>query len=105
MVRFANQYYQLQPLHKAAVGKGMVRVQPYLNGELHFRYGERELQYTLLPERPQPAVNQKLRKRWVYLREKYVPPTSHVWRSFQFGKGSPRPLNHTEQRNELRGLF
>lgn len=89
MVRFANQYYQLQPLHKAAVGKGMVRVQRYLNGELHFRYGERELQYTLLPERPQPAVQQKLRKRAVGLREKHVPPAHHAWRSFQFGKGSP----------------
>lgn len=89
IVRFANQYYQLQPLHKAAIGKGAVRVQRYLNGELHFRYGERELQYTLLPERPQPAVKQKLRKRAVDLREKYVPPTGHVWRSFQFGKGSP----------------
>lgn len=88
MVRFANQFYQLQPRHKA-VGKGTVRVQRYLNGELHFRYGDCELQYTLLPERPQPAVKQKLRKRAVGLREKQVPPAHHAWRSFQFGKGSP----------------
>ena len=56
-VRFANQYYQLQPLHKAAVGKGTVRVRRYLNGELHFCYRDRELLYTLLPERPKPKLS------------------------------------------------
>ena len=31
--------------------KGKVRMRRYLNGELHFCYGERDLTYTLLPER------------------------------------------------------
>lgn len=48
-VRFANQHYQLQPLHKAALGKGTVLVRRYLKGELHFCYRDRDLPYTLLP--------------------------------------------------------
>ena len=56
IVRFANQHYQLQPLHKAVVGKGTVLVRRYLNGELHFCYRDRDLPYTLLPERPKPKI-------------------------------------------------
>jgi hypothetical protein len=51
VVRFENQFYQLQPPRKAKPATGKVRVQRYLNGELHFRYGEQELRYALLPER------------------------------------------------------
>ena len=89
VVRFANQFYQLQPPRKALVGKGRVRVQRYLNGELHFRYGQQELRYTRLPERPQPlskAKKTKLRRNGV---KPYVPPRDHAWRKFQFGKGAP----------------
>jgi hypothetical protein len=91
-VRFANQHYQLQPLQKAAIGKGTVLVRRYLNGELHFCYRDRELLYTLLPERPKPktVVKRKNKKRSSdHLSEQYVPPTNHAWRSFQFGKGPP----------------
>ena len=52
IVRFGNEYYQLQSLRKAEGPKGKVLVRRYLNGELHFCYGERDLAYTLLPERP-----------------------------------------------------
>jgi len=90
-VRFANQHYQLQPLHKAAVGKGTVLVRRYLNDELHFCYHDRDLSYTLLPERPKPktVINKKNKRRSVSISEPYVPPANHVWRSFQFGKGPP----------------
>jgi hypothetical protein len=54
IVRFENQFYQLQPLRKAQVGKGKVLVRRYLNGELHFCYQKRDLAYVLLPERPKP---------------------------------------------------
>ena len=103
-VRFANQHYQLQPQHKAAVGKGTVLVRRYLNGELHFCYRERELSYTLLPERPKPeTVNKKKNKRrsGASNLKPYVPPANHAWRSFQFGKGtalgSPSPRLPTEE--------
>jgi transposase len=89
VVRFENQFYQLQPPRKALAGKRRVRVQRYLNGELHFRYGELELCYTLLPERPQPLSKAKKTKQRRNGVKPYVPPREHAWRKFQFGKGAP----------------
>jgi transposase len=93
IVRFENQFYQLQPVRKTAVAKGKVRVRRYLNGQLHFCHAERDLAYTLLPERPKPkTVNKKKNKnrsRGATILEQYVPPSNHVWRSFQFGQGPP----------------
>jgi hypothetical protein len=92
-VRFENQFYQLQPARKAQVAKGKVRVRRYLNGELHFWYAQRDLAYTLLPERPKAKtvikVKTKNRRRALTIMEQYVPPTNHAWRSFSFGKGPP----------------
>jgi len=62
VVRFENQFYQLQPPRKALAAKGRVRVQRYLNGEMHFRYGRQDLRYTLLPEQPQPVNRKKTRQ-------------------------------------------
>ena len=93
IVRFDNQFYQLQPARKTSVAKRKVLVRRYLNGQLHFCYAERDLAYTLLPERPKAKtvvnVKSKNRGRAVTIREQYVPPTSHAWRSFSFGKGPP----------------
>ena len=83
----------LAPLRKTQLAKGKVLVRRHLNGELHFCYDTRDLRYTLLPERPKPkpVIKQKTKKRGggVSIIEQYVPPTNHVWRSFQFGKGPP----------------
>ena len=89
VVRFANQFYQLQPPRKAKPATGRIRVQRYLNGELHFRYGQQELRYTLLPERPQPLSKAKQTKQRRNGVKPYVPPRDHAWRKFQFGKGAP----------------
>lgn len=89
MVRFENQFYQLQPPRKAQSAKGRIRVQRYLNGELHFRYGQQELRYTLLPERPQPLSKAKKTRQKRNGVKPYVPPRNHAWRRFQFGKGTP----------------
>ena len=93
IVRFENQFYQLQALRKTRVAKDKVRVRRYLNGELHFYYSERDLPYTLLPERPKPKsavkVKSKQRRDGTHSMEPYVPPPNHAWRSFQFGKGPP----------------
>ena len=92
ILRFENQFYQLQPLRKAQVGKGKVLVRRYLNGELHFCYGGRDLPYTLLPERPKPKTVDKVKNKNRRARtstEPYIPPVNHAWRSFQFGKGPP----------------
>ncbi len=92
IVRFENQFYQLRPLRKTQLARAKVLVRRYLNGELHFSYDERDLVYTLLPERPKPktVVKRKNKKHGAAaLMEHYVPPTNHAWRSFNFGKGPP----------------
>jgi hypothetical protein len=50
-VRFENQFFQLEPPHKNMRPPGKVLVQRYLDGSLHFRYQQRELAYTVLPEK------------------------------------------------------
>jgi hypothetical protein len=83
IVRFQNEYYQLQPLSKAQVAKGKVLVRRYLNGELHFCYADRDLPFTLLPERPKTVVKMKSKRRGrANIIEQYVPPTNHAWRNF-----------------------
>jgi transposase len=92
VVRFENQFYQLQPPRKSMVGKGKVVVQRYLNGELHFRYRDQELSYTILAERPQIKVTIRKRKKkssGTSVIEKYGQVANHPWRSFHFGKGAP----------------
>jgi transposase len=89
VVRFENQFYQLAPRRKGQSPRMGIKAQRYLNGELHFRYGQDELAYTLLAERPQPASKAKRKKRAQSdsIMDKYVPPPTHAWRKFQFGKG------------------
>ena len=89
IVRFANQFYQLQPARKNQPARGKILVQRYLDGSLHFRYQERELIYTLLPERPQPPTKVRKRKRQSEtIMDKYVPPADHPWRNFRFGRNA-----------------
>ena len=61
-------------LQKAAVGKGTVLVRRYLNSELHFCYRDRELLYTLLPERPKPktVVQRKSKEQMEALNETQI---------------------------------
>jgi transposase len=89
VVRFENQFYQLAPRRKGQSPRTGIKAQRYLNGELHFRYCQDELAYTLLAERPQPASKAKRKKRAQSdsIMDKYVPPPTHAWRKFQFGKG------------------
>lgn len=91
VVRFGNQFYQLQPSRKSLVGRGKVLVKQYLNGDLHFAYRGQGLGYTILPQRPQPQCQVRRKKRVPSpsIMEKYVPPENHAWRSFRFGKGPP----------------
>lgn len=93
VVRFENQFYQLQPLGKTQLPKGKVLVRRYLNGELHFGYDERDLPYTLLPERPKrktvDKIKSKRRSSTSGIIKPYVLPADHQWRSFRFGKGPP----------------
>ncbi len=92
IVRFENQFFQLQAPIKTMKGRGKVLVQRYLDGSLHFRYGDRGIAYTVLPERPQPPPRSRQPKRpqtGTTVMEKYAPPANHPWRRSRFGKGAP----------------
>jgi hypothetical protein len=91
-VRFANQFFQLEPPDKTMLARGKVLVQRYLDGSLHFRYREQELRYTILPQRPQPAVkatNRKPKPPDALRNKKPGQPPNHPWRNFLFGRGTP----------------
>jgi hypothetical protein len=93
-VRFANQFFQLEAPHKNMSPRGKVLVQRYLDGSLHFRYREQELQFTILPERPPPAAKPPKRKPRPRAdgearRKQAGPPANHPWRNFIFGRGAP----------------
>jgi hypothetical protein len=93
IVRFENQFYQVQPLRQAQAPKGRVLVRRYLNGDLHFCYDARDLPYTLLPERPKRKTVDKIKSKRHHsasgIIKPYVPPADHQWRGFRFGKGPP----------------
>ena len=94
IVRFENQYFQLQPPRKNLPGRGKVLARRYLDGSLHFCYQEQELTYTILPGRPQPAAKQLKRKPRPkpideLRRKKLAPTANHPWRNFIFGRGAP----------------
>jgi transposase len=91
MVRFENRFFQLVPLCKNESGRGRkVKVQRRLDSSLHFQFGERYLEYSELPERPQPKpAKKKNRRPSPTIMEKYVPRPDHSWRLMQIGKGSP----------------
>ena len=94
IVRFKNQFFQLESPHKNMSPRGKVVVQHYLDGSLHFRYREQELRYAILPERPQPAAKppkrkQRLRSTADSMSKQVVPPANHPWRNFIFGRGTP----------------
>lgn len=90
VVRFENRFYQLEPRRKGISPREKIKAQRYLNGELHFRYGKQEMSYRELPARPQPPSKARRKQRvGASIMEKYVPPPTHAWRNFQFGKGAP----------------
>ena len=90
IVRFENQFFQLVPPRKTLRGRGKVLVQRYLDGSLHFRQGDKELAYAVLPARPQPPPKQtkpKTKPEGTTIMEQYVPAVNHPWRRLRFGKG------------------
>lgn len=93
IVRFENQYFQLQSPRKNLRGRGKVLARRYLDGSLHFCYQDQELAYTILPGRPQPTAKQRNAKprpraTGEVLVKKHV-PANHPWRNFIFGRGAP----------------
>ena len=89
VVRFGNQFYQLEPKSRRGPTVRRVTMQTYLNGELHIRYRGQDMAFRQLPSRPQPQRSAKKEKppRPRAIQERVT--RDNVWRGFQFGKGSP----------------
>ena len=76
IVRFENNYYQLERQSKYGPVWGKVLVRKYLNSELHFNYRGQDMNYEQLPQRPVPVQRQSEAKK----KKKYTPPLDHPWR-------------------------
>lgn len=79
IVRFENNYYQLEKQSRYKPATGKVDVKRYLNGEMHIYYRGREASYRQLSERPA----KKGKETATYKegsKEKYLPAANHPWR-------------------------
>ncbi len=80
IVRFENGFYQLRSRSRRPPTTRTVKVQRYLNGELHFSYRGASLPYTKIEVRqvrvkpsPQKKASKAPKTRW-------SPPPTHPWR-------------------------
>ena len=78
IVRFENDFYQLQRQSKYQPTQGKVWVRKYLNGELHFNYRGEDLAYEKLPDRPVRISRSLAPKK---SKKKYKPSPDHPWRN------------------------
>jgi transposase len=103
IVRFGNQFYQLQPPRKRQWPKVKCGCGVILMANCTSLTRNVTLAYTLLPERPKAKtvdkVKSKNRERQALLQEPSGAPPNHAWRNFTFGKG-PRGW-----KSQLRGRF
>jgi len=78
IVRFANEYYQIQRKTSVPPTVNRVKVRRYLNGELHITYREKDVEFERLPARPAPAAKPPAAPR--QKRKLHIPPADHPWR-------------------------
>ena len=86
-IQFRNTWYQLTEIQPTTVrAREKVLVAVWLDGSVHILFKERDLAYTILPEKPrrlhikQPLILTTLKLNW-------KPPKNHPWRKFGFGRG------------------
>jgi hypothetical protein len=78
VVRYGNGYYQMSRQSDRPPTHRKVLVRHYLNGELHFNYRDKDLEYCQLPERPTPI--KKVKRPVVRIGKAQVPSSDHPWR-------------------------
>lgn len=79
-VQFQNKYFQLnqqQPL--TVCRKDQILVEEHLDGSIKLKLREKELHYTLLPQRPKKEFKLKI-PALTSSRPTYKPPADHPWR-------------------------
>lgn len=80
IVRFNNDFYQLQRQSNASPTSKKVKVRQYLNGEIRFSYRGKETNYEKLVERPQSKAEAPSKKICRPRKPRYSPPPNHPWR-------------------------
>ena len=81
IVRFENNYYQINRKTSVPPAVKRVKVRRYLNDELHINYRGKDVEFIQLPERPVPPVKPPARAARVFRKTKpNIPPSEHPWR-------------------------
>jgi Helix-turn-helix domain len=85
-VQFNTKWYQLTEIQPTTVRpREEVVMETWLDGSVHIILRDRELNYFLLPEKPQKQIQQPTILTSHTLA--YKPPPDHPWRKFKLGKG------------------
>lgn len=85
-IQFNTKWYQLTEIQPTTVRpKNEVIMETWLDGSTHIIFRNRELNYFLLPEKPQKQIQQPVILTTHTLT--YTPPPDHPWRKFKYGKG------------------
>lgn len=87
-IQFKNHWYQLTELQPTTVRpKDHVVIEVWLDDSVHFVFKTKELNYMILPEKPQ---KQSKKQPLILTTHKlnYKPPLNHSWRRYQ----QPKPL-------------
>lgn len=82
---FQNAWYQLTPQQPCLVRKKeRVIMEEHLDGTIHIRHRGKELNYSVLPQRPQKTKDSP----WILAtaRQPVKPAVDHPWRTFHYGK-------------------
>jgi transposase len=80
IVRFENNYYQINRKTSVPPAVKRVKVRRYLNDELHINYRGKDVEFTQLPERPVPPVKPARAVRVCRKTKSNIPPSDHPWR-------------------------
>ena len=87
IVRFENNFYQLQGRSSRPPAVNFVKVRRYLDGQLHINYRGRDIQYVQLAQRPVPSPpdNRPVERQ---KKARTGPGPDHPWRK-SYKRGSP----------------
>lgn len=83
-LQFKNQYFQLNEVQPMTVcRKDKVLVEEHLDGSVHLKLRGKELNYTVLPKRPEKEFKLKI-PALTTSKSSYIPPADHPWRKRTF---------------------
>lgn len=82
-IQFKNLWYQLQEIQPTTIRARMtVMMEIWLDGTIHIMLKHHELQYFILPKKPQKQNSMKQPTILTTQRLNYKPPANHPWRKY-----------------------